>query len=291
MAVMTPTRPAGAAAPGRVVRRTTTAGPSSVLLISGVYFLVPVLCALAFTVGIGDPRQPPNLDAYTAMFSAEGLAGSLGLTLLLAAATVVLVFGLLLPALLAVHLVAPKAKPLVTFICLLPLVVPAIALVAGISTVMRWGTDWLYGTPAFGLIAALQQPGFPLILVFAFALLALPLAYTTLESGLNAIDLKVLVEAARSCRASWPKTLLLVVLPNLREALLNTAFLTIALVLGEYAVSSLLGFQPFAVWIVTISGSEARLSVAVSMVALVGTWLLLLAIAKISRPKTLKETS
>jgi putative spermidine/putrescine transport system permease protein len=69
------------------------------------------------------------------------------------------------------------------------------------------------------------------------------------------------------------------VLPNLRGALLNASFLTLALVLGEFTVAQLLGFQPFAVWIVNVSGSQAQLSVAVSVLSLLVTWALLLALA------------
>ncbi|UVJ39284.1 ABC transporter permease [Arthrobacter sp. CJ23] len=287
MALLNTARRSGASGSARESRL----GRSVALTAAGVYFLVPILCSLPFTVGLGDRRQKPGLDAYAGIFTADGLAQSLGLTLLLAGATIVLVFCLLLPALLAVRLAAPRAKALVAVVCMLPLVVPAVALGAGITTVLRWATDWLYDTPGFPVLAALQQPGFPVILVLAYTLMALPLAYTTLESGLNAIEVKVLVEAARSCRASWFRTLFLVLLPNLREALLNTAFLTIALVLGEYAVSALLGFQPFAVWTVAISGSHAQLSVAVSMVGLIGTWLILLSVAKLGRSKASKETS
>ena len=46
--------------------------------------------------------------------------------------------------------------------------------------------------------------------------------------------------------------------------------------LGEFTVASLLGFQPFAVWIVQASGSNAQLSVAVSLLSLLLTWVLLL---------------
>ena len=49
--------------------------------------------------------------------------------------------------------------------------------------------------------------------------------------------------------------------------------------LGEYTVAQLLGFQPFAVWIVHICGSQAQMSVAVSVLSLLVTWALLLALA------------
>jgi putative spermidine/putrescine transport system permease protein len=69
------------------------------------------------------------------------------------------------------------------------------------------------------------------------------------------------------------------VLPNLRRSVLNASFLTLALVLGEFTVAQLLGFRPFAVWIVSVSGEQAQLSVAVSVLSLLLTWLLLLVLA------------
>jgi len=266
-------------------------GRRVVLLLAGLYFLVPIGCAFAFSVGIGSPGGQVGLDAYIGIGGAEGLADSLELTLKVAVATIAVVLGLLVPALLAVRLAAPRLRTVVQAVCLLPLVVPAVALGAGITTLLRWGADRYYGTPLFDGLVALQDPEFPVILVLAFAVMALPLAYSTLDAGLSALDLRVLVEAARSCGSSWPRTLVHAVLPNLRGALLNAAFLTLALVLGEYAVAALLGYQPFAVWTVVISGSQAQMSVAVSIVGLIGTWALLMVVAAAGRTRRLEEAS
>ncbi|MFB7329460.1 ABC transporter permease [Streptomyces sp. NPDC056190] len=266
-------------------------GRTAVWLLSGAYFLVPLACAVAFSIGAGVPGQGISFEAYTGIFAASGFTGSLALTLKLATATIVLVLGLLVPALVTVRLAAPRLRILVEVVCLLPLVVPAVAMVAGFSTVLRWGSDHFVGTPLFQALVALQNPQFPLVLVLAYTLMALPLAYRTLDTGLAAIDLRVLVEAARACRAPWPRILLHVVLPNLRGALLNTAFLTLALVLGEYTVAAILGYQPFAVWILAISGSQAQMSVAVSVLGLLVTWVLLLIIATAGRARRPKETS
>ncbi|MFH8515251.1 ABC transporter permease [Streptomyces gelaticus] len=266
-------------------------GRAAVLLLTGAYFLVPLACAVAFSIGAGVPGQDIGFEAYTGILAAGGFTDSLALTLELAAATIVLVLGLLVPALVTVRLASPRLRTLVEVVCLLPLVVPAVALVAGFSAVLGWGSDHFVGTPLFQVLVELQNPQFPLVLVLAYTLMALPLAYRTLDTGLAAIDLRVLVEAARACGAPWPRTLLHVVLPNLRGALLNTAFLTLALVLGEYTVAAILGYQPFAVWILAISGSQAQMSVAVSVMGLLVTWVLLLIIATAGRARRPKETS
>ncbi|MFF4763774.1 ABC transporter permease subunit [Streptomyces sp. NPDC001292] len=266
-------------------------GRAFILLLTGAYFLVPLACAVAFSIGSGAPGQNIDFGAYTGILGASGFTDSLTLTLKLAAATIVLLLGLLVPALVTVRLAAPRLRTLVEIVCMLPLVVPAVALVAGISAVLRWGPDHFAGTPVFQALVAIQDQNFPFVLVLAYTLMALPLAYRTLDAGIAAIDLRMLVEAARACRAPWPRTLLQVVLPNLRGALLNTAFLTLALVLGEYTVAAILGYQPFAVWILAISGSQAQMSVAVSVMGLLVTWTLLLIVATAGRARHPKETS
>ncbi|MFJ8004666.1 ABC transporter permease [Streptomyces fagopyri] len=248
-----------------------------VLAFAGLYFLVPLAASLVFTVDV--PNQGITFDAYSQIVGADGFTASLLLSLELAAATIAVVLLLMVPAMVALRLSAPKLRPLVEVVCSLPLVVPPIAFVAGISTVLKWGPEHLSHTPLFQTFVALQNPDFPFVLVLAYVVMALPFVYRALDAGLRAVDVRTLVEAARSCGANWPQALVRVVLPNLRGALLNASFLTLALVLGEFTVAQLLGFQPFAVWIYSIGGSQAQLSVAVSVLSLLVTWALLLSLA------------
>lgn len=245
--------------------------------LAALYFLVPLGASVVFTVDV--PGQGVTFDAYTQILSADGFVTGLVLSLELAVATIAAVLLLMVPAVVALRLGAPRLRPVVEVICSLPLVVPPIAFVAGISTVLKWGPDHLSRTPLFQTFVAIQNPSFPVVLVLAYVVMALPFVYRALDSGLRAIDVRTLVEAARSCGASWPQALVRAVLPNLRGALLNAAFLTLALVLGEFTVARLLGFQPFAVWIYNVGGSQAQLSVAVSVLSLLVTWALLLALA------------
>ncbi|MDH2429706.1 ABC transporter permease subunit [Sphaerisporangium sp. TRM90804] len=281
MAALTPAAPpvtdapAPARRPGRP--RAGRGWRGAVLVIAAVYFLTPLLASFVFTVN--DPVTGFTLDAYLEIFSAEGFVSSLLLSLGLAAATIVTVLVLTLPAMLAARLSAPRLRPVLEVLCTLPLVVPPITFVAGISTVLRWGPDYLATTPFYMTLIAVQNPSFPVVLVIANVVLALPFVYRALDAGLGAMDVRTLVEAARNCGASWPHVLLRVIIPNLKSGLASASFLTLALVLGEYTVARLLGFQPFSVWIVTISGSNAAMSVAVSIFSLLLTWLLLLVLS------------
>ena len=283
MAVLTVTPPAPPRRPSTTRSRWAR---RALFAVAAAYFAVPILCAAAFSIGAGGPDGSINADASTGVFGADGLGDALWLTAKLAVATVAVVLGLLVPALIAVRLGAPRLRGVVQVVCLLPLVIPGVALGAAFTTLLRWGADALYQTPGFWIIALAQDESFPVILVVAYSVMALPLAYTTIDNGLAAMDLRTLVEAARSCGASWRHILVSVILPNLRSALLNASFLTVALVLGEYTIAAFLGFQPFAVWTVVVSGSAAQMSVAVSLLSLLATWALLITVALAARPST-----
>ncbi|MET9846249.1 ABC transporter permease [Streptomyces ossamyceticus] len=262
--------------PGRAARRPALWRPL-VLACAGLYFLVPLAASVIFTVDV--PGEGVTFDAYTQILGTDGFVSSLLLSLELAAATIAVVLLLMVPAMVALRLGAPRLRPVVEVVCSLPLVVPPIAFVAGLGTVLKWGPEHLSRTPLFQTFVAIQNPDFPVVLVLAYVVMALPFVYRALDAGLRAMDVRTLVEAARSCGANWPQALVRAVLPNLRGALLNSAFLTLALVLGEFTVAQLLGFRPFAVWIVNVSGSQAQLSVAVSVLSLLVTWAMLLALA------------
>ncbi len=111
------------------------------------------------------------------------------------------------PTMVWVHLRLPRLRRLVEFLCLLPLVIPAIVLVVGIAPLYSWVTYFLGDSP--------------LTLTFVYVVLVLPYAYRALDSGLTAIDLTTLSEAARSLGAGWGTVLLRVVLPNIRGAVLS----------------------------------------------------------------------
>ncbi|MEV8632668.1 ABC transporter permease subunit [Streptosporangium sp. NPDC051023] len=248
-----------------------------VLGVAAVYFLVPMGTSFWFTVH--NERQGFSLDAYRRILSAEGFGTSMLLSLALAAVTIAVVLGLTLPAMLAVRLGAPRLRPVLEVVCTLPLVVPPITFVSGIGTVLRWGPDYLAATPFWATLIAIQNETFPVVLVLAYVVLALPFVHRSLDAGLRAIDVRTLVEAARNLGASWPHVVFRVIVPNLRSAIAGASFLTLALVLGEYTVAALLGYRTFPVWIVTVAGSEGQLSVAVSLLSLLIIWLLLLVLS------------
>ena len=170
--------------------------------------------------------------------------------------------GLLLPTMVWVRLRLPRLNRIVEFICLMPLTVPAIALVVGIKPLYIW--------------ISLNFTDSILTLSFAYLILVLPYAYRSLDAGLAAIDLKTLTEAARSLGAGWGTVMLRVVVPNMPAAILNASLLSASLVLGEYTFANLLNYENLQVAIQYVSLVSAGTSIAVAVASLLFAFVLLM---------------
>ena len=145
---------------------------------------------------------------------------------------------LVVPTAYWIRLKLPRLRPVVEFITLLPLVIPAIVIVFGYLRLYN-SSSWL------PLTASARATD--LLLVFGYVTLALPYMYRAVDTGLRAIDVRTLTEAAQSLGAGWPTILFRVILPNVRAAVLSGAFLTFAIVIGEFTMASLLdrpGLRP-----------------------------------------------
>jgi len=276
----TPTRPG---------RRRAGAWRFAVLVVLGLYFVVPIAGSVLFTVKNGHHGVTGRY--YTGIPGTPGFTDAFTRSLLLALLTVVLVLALMVPTIVLVELRLPRLRTTVELLTLLPLVLPPIALVVGVRSVLSWAPDYFLNTPLAQAFFALQEPSLPWILVLVYVVMAMPFVYRALDAGVRGADLRTLTEAGRSLGASWPRVLVSVVLPVLRTSVLNASFLTLALVLGEFTFASILGFETFPTWIVKISGDEPQLSVSVSVLSLMVTWALLLLISALDRRRDTKESS
>ena len=270
-------RPAPSGRPFSVRLRGVSWGRVVVLLLLLVYVVGPLAAAAWFVVYTPALHQF-SLAPFGQIFGAGGFLTSVRMTFFLALLTIAVEFVLLVPAMLAIQLHLPKWRPVIESISMVPLVVSPVALVAGVSTVLGWGLNnqgsWLYQ-----LDANVQNQSFPLILPLVYVMLALPFAFRALDSGMRAVNLKTLVEASQNLGASWLVTLFRVILPNLRTGLLSGAVLTLALVFGEFTVASILGFEPFSVWIEVDGQGSGQLPIAVSLLSLLLSWAVLFLIS------------
>ncbi|MDP9417128.1 MAG: ABC transporter permease subunit [Actinomycetota bacterium] len=232
---------------------------AAVLLPAGLLFALPLLAMLEFSTRGADGRTG---QSWAAILEDPDLVSAIVVSLELCVLTVLGMLVLLVPTMTWVHLRLPRAARVVEFLCLLPLTIPAIVLVVGIAPLYAWVVYWFGESP--------------LTLTFVYVVLVLPYAYRAIDVGLRAVDVRTLAEAARSLGASWPTVLLRVVVPNIRGALVSAGFISVALVLGEFTIASLLNFENLQVVINALGKRNAGVSVAVSLGALLFAFGLLL---------------
>ncbi len=225
-----------------------------ILLLTGVYFLIPLYAALRFA----------GIASFGDVVHHTGFSAALILSLKLAVITTVLTLALMVPTTIYVHLRLPRLRRLLESITILPVVIPPVVLIVGVLEV---APGYLKSTPY--------------LLGLVYVILAMPFAYRSLDAGLRALELRTLVDAASSLGAGWLITLWRVILPNLRTALLSATVLTVALVLGEFTMASLDLYQTFPVWIVAFDQTSGPVSTAASLLALFVTWLFLLLIVTV----------
>src|SRR6185369_16158023 len=102
--------------------------------------------------------------------------------------------------------------------------------------------------------------------------LCFPFVYRALDSGITAINLRTLWEAGSSLGAGSVRTLFVLVLPNLRSALLSAVFLTFATVLGELTLAVLLAWPAFGPYMALVGRDRAYEPAALAVISFALTW-------------------
>jgi len=238
-----------------------------ILVIILSFLLVPLLSMVEFSTR-GD-YGARSLDAYVQIFGYPDMVDGIVTSLEIAVLTVLGMLVLLVPTMVWTVVRVPRMRRVVEFLCLLPLAFPAIVLVVGIVPMYRWMGQNLGGIG-----------GSPLTLTLIDIILVLPYSYRAIDSSMRSIDTATLADASRSLGATWPKAILQVIVPNLRGGILSASVLAVAIVLGEYTISSLLSFQTLQVVIFLLGKRDPYVSVAVSFGALVFAYILLFVISR-----------
>jgi putative spermidine/putrescine transport system permease protein len=253
------------------VKRVSRSGKvfrGALLTLFGLFFLFPLYAMADFSTR-NLLHGGRTLQPWLNLVQDEALYQSIVISLSLAVLTVLAMLLILVPTMIWVRLRAPWAKGLIEFLCLLPLTIPALVIVVGLRNVYLWVT-YLLGESA-------------LTLTFVYVVIVLPFAYRSLDGALSSIDLQTLSEAARSLGAGWGTTILRVIVPNIWSGILSASFISIAVVLGEFTIASLSGFETLQVQIVLIGKSDGPTSVAASLAVLLFGFVLLLALSLLTR--------
>lgn len=242
-------------------------------ILVGAFFAIPLISTFLYTVLLKDGGW--TFERWTALFDPAASAAikpiwtGLGNSLVLAVITVLIVLLLLAPTMILVNLRFPKLKPFFEFMVLLPISIPAIVLVVGLAPIyLQIGRTLGTGTWT---------------LAFAYGITVLPFAFRSIQASIDAADLPTLAEAARSLGASWPVVVLKVLAPNIRQGLLAASLISVAVVLGEFTIASLLNRQVLQTALVVVNKQDAYAPAIFTLLALLFCFLLLLIIGRAAR--------
>lgn len=240
-----------------------------VFIIGVLYFLLPLYATLEFSL-----RTKVPFAAYTnVLFKDPQFAGSLLYSAIVGVITILVSLLIIVPTAYWVRLKLPRLRPVVEFVTLLPFVIPPLILVFGLLRAYAVGPLALTGSDL----------GLNILVVAAYVVLSFPYMYRAVDSGLQAINVRSLTEAAQSMGAGWTRILITVIFPNIRVALLSGAFLTLAIVIGEYTIASFLVRPAFGPYLALLGRDKAFEPAAVSIISFGLTWMAMGMIALLGR--------
>jgi putative spermidine/putrescine transport system permease protein len=231
------------------------------LVVGLLYFFLPLMGMTRFSLMMR--RGVFSLDAYAKVFADPRFQETFTFSVVMALATIVFGVLLVVPTAYWIRLKLPFLRPYVEFVTLLPLVIPAIVIVFGYIR--------LYNTSSVLPLTG-SALGTDFLLTMGYATLALPYMYRAVDTGLRTIDVATLTEAAQSLGAGWITILARIILPNVLVAVLSGAFLTLAIVIGEFTMAALLNRPAFGPFMQLLGANRAYEPPALAVIAFAITW-------------------
>ena len=241
-----------------------------IFLLGAAYFIIPLIGTFAHSIR----TRPDIFLAYRQVFADPKFLGGLLYSFIVGVITIIVSLLIIVPTAYWVRLKVPRLRPVVEFVTLMPFVIPPIILVFGLIRI--------YSTRPIQLTAT--NFGSDLLLVAAYVVLSFPYMYRAVDTGLAAIDVRTLTEAAQSLGSGWLRILWRVIFPNLRTGLLSGAFLTLAIVIGEYTIANFLGRNvAFGPYLSLLGRNQPYQPAAVSLISFGLTWAAMGVIAFLGR--------
>ena len=237
-----------------------------------IYFLVPLIGTLEFSLRMR--RDAYSFDAYASVFSDLNFLTAFGFSMLMALLTIVFGMLLVVPTAYWVRLRLPQLRPVVEFITLMPLVIPAIVIVFGYLR--------LYNSSSILPLTGYNSTT-NILLVCSYVVLSLPYMYRSVDTAMRTIDIGTLTEAAESLGAKWTTIMFKCIFPNVMSGVLSGAFITLAIVMGEFTMASLLNRPAFGPYMQLIGANRAYEPSALAIIALAVTWLSMALLQLVSR--------
>lgn len=187
---------------------------------------------------------------------------TMGRSLIASIATIAVSVVLMTPTLYLIHVAAPRLRPIVEFLSLLPFALPTIVL--ALSLIRTYSSK------------PLVLSGTPTLLILAYVVTGLPFMYRALDNSLKAIDTTVLSEASSTLGASRWMTFRRVILPNIGPGIMAGALLVFSVSFGEFTLSSFLvgdAWKTSGVWTVSIWDDQPHKTTVMVVIGFTISWI------------------
>lgn len=222
-----------------------------------LYFFLPLLATFLFSLRA--KLGVLSFAAYQSILTDPDFAYEFGSSVVWAILTIIVGILIFVPTAYLIRLRLPQFRTPVEFVTLLPFVIPVIVYV-------------------FALVRTFSQPPLliidsPVVLIAAYAVIAMPYLYSAVDTGLRAIDVRTLTEAGQSLGAGWGTILFRIILPNIRVAILSGSFITFAIVMGELIIANYLVKPAFAPFMAFLMQQKAYEPAALAIISFALTWL------------------
>jgi len=232
-----------------------------VFLIGAAYFVVPLVATFEFSLRMR--RGYYSFDSYASVFSDPNFQATFSYSVMIGVFSILVGILIVVPAVYFVRLRMPWLRPFMEFFTLLPLIIPAIILVYGYLRLYNSSSIIPFTGSALGT---------DILLTFAYVALALPYTYRAVDTGMRTIDVQTLTEAAQIAGANTFQIIGQIILPNILVAVLSGAFLTFAIVIGEFVIASLLNRPAFGPYLQNIGANRAYEPAALAIISFILTW-------------------
>ena len=235
-----------------------------------LYLFFPLFATLQFSFQ-AQRGVPISFLAYMNVLQAPAFVSSFLFSFRTAVTTIVISTLLVVPTAYWVTLRLPFLRPVIEFFTLLPFVIPAVVLVFALLRSYN------------GTSLTDSSEGVYIIMVGAYVMLSFPYMYRAIDTGLQSINVRALTEAAQSLGAGWITVLWRVVFPNVYLAVLNGAFITFAIVMGEFTIAQLLSQPTFGPYMNEIANRKVYEPSALAILSFTLTWICILIIQWLGR--------
>lgn len=237
--------------------------------IAVVYLIFPLISMI--WASITKPNGTVDLSPYSTVLTSPEFAERFLFSVRAAVLTITVSMLLIVPTAYWVQLRMPRFRPIIEFLTVVPLVIPALLLTFGMIRFFN-------STPLTN-----SSNGVYIMMIGAYAVISFPYMYRTVDAGMQAVNVRLLTEAAQSLGAGWITILRRVIFPNMVTAILNGAFVTFAIVIGEYTIASLLSQPAFAPYMLDLNYRQGDQAIALGIISFLLTWLAIAILQRLGR--------